>query len=208
MIQWLQITSGRGPEECCWVVAQLLRRTLDEAAESGLKTHLLEAVPGDRAGTLRSALIAVDGNGASDFASEREGAVQWIGTSLFRPHHKRRNWYAGVESIACPDHPAWSERDIKIETMRSSGQGGQHVNKTESAVRATHLPTRLSAVAREERSQMLNRRLALARLARMLEEESERAADQAQKERWGVHNSLERGNPVRIYEGADFRLKS
>jgi len=204
MIQWLQITSGRGPAECCWVVAQLIQTILREAKENSIAAHVLEAIPGEQPRTLRSALIVLEGERALDFSSQFTGTVQWIGTSPFRPRHKRHNWYAGVESITFPEHPVWSEQDIKIETMRSSGPGGQHVNKTETAVRAVHVPTGLSAIAREERSQYLNRKLALARLSQLIKGVSRKDYEQAQKERWNAHNSLERGNPVRVFEGPEF----
>jgi peptide chain release factor len=91
--------------------------------------------------------------------------------------------------------------------MRSSGPGGQHVNRTESAVRITHVPTGIVAVAREERSQHRNRSLALARLAAALtgrEREADRAAE---RERWSRHDALERGNPIRVYVGERFKRR-
>ena len=87
--------------------------------------------------------------------------------------------------------------------MRSSGPGGQHVNKTESAVRVTHISTGLSAIGREERSQYLNRKLALARLNRLLEQKAAAGAQKERREKWDVHNRVERGNPVRVFKGDD-----
>ena len=93
---------------------------------------------------------------------------------------------------------------MRIETLRASGPGGQHVNRTESAVRVTHLPTGLSALAQEERSQHLNRRLALARLAHRFDERAETQTRAAETTRWRQHTQLIRGNPVRVYRGADW----
>jgi peptide chain release factor len=113
----------------------------------------------------------------------------------------------GVEVYTPPERPQWSERDLRIDVMRSSGPGGQHVNKTSSAVRVTHLPTGVSIVAREERSQHQNRRLALARLARLLDDQHADVEGQAKQQRWEQHGDLERGNPVRVYQGPDFRAR-
>jgi peptide chain release factor len=83
--------------------------------------------------------------------------------------------------------------------MRASGPGGQHVNRTESAVRVTHLPTGVQASAMEERSQHRNRKLALARLVQRLKELDEDRIGESRKEGWRKHRELERGNPVRIF---------
>ncbi|MBI1789961.1 MAG: hypothetical protein HYR60_20720 [Acidobacteria bacterium] len=91
-------------------------------------------------------------------------------------------------------------KDVRRETMRAGGPGGQHVNRTESAVRVTHLPTGVRATAAEERSQHRNRKLALARLARKLAEAGAKQHDAARAKRWRAHQELERGNPVRIFQ--------
>ena len=201
MTEWLQITSGRGPVECSRVVNRVYLQILKEAGKAGLNVRLLEAVPDEYPDTFKSALLALDADeGISQFVSQWVGTVRWIGSSPFRPQHKRRNWYVGVESIAVPDEFTWSAGDVRLETMRSSGPGGQHVNKTESAVRVTHISTGLSAIAREERSQHLNRKLALARLNRLIEQEAACRQRKANKDKWGAHNRLERGNPVRVFQ--------
>lgn len=100
----------------------------------------------------------------------------------------------------------FSAQDIRIETLKASGPGGQHVNTTESAVRAVHIPTGLTAMARDERSQNANRKRALERLAILIARHEQRLFAKAQKLRWDAHNELVRGNPVKVYEGNDFRF--
>ena len=153
------MTSGRGPAECCWVVAQVVQCIVEGAASAGLRAKVLEAEPGDESATLKSALVAVEGDSVVDF-------------------------------------------------LRASGPGGQHVNRTETAVRITHLPTGLSATAQEERSKHLNRKLAMARLFKILQQRGQNAEDQSRQERWLQHNELERGNPIHVYRGRDFRSLS
>jgi peptide chain release factor len=132
------------------------------------------------------------------------GNTQWIGTSPYRPHHKRKNWYVSVASFDEPSAARLDLTAIKVETLRASGPGGQHVNRTESAIRITHLPTGLTAMAQEERSQHLNRRPALARLAQLLDRQAEDRSRQATGERWRQHTSLVRGNPIRTYRGSQW----
>ncbi|MGE0083755.1 MAG: peptide chain release factor H [Desulfococcaceae bacterium] len=207
MTAWMQITSGRGPEECCLAVAHVVRCIAEEAEKKGIRISPLELIPSEKPGCLRSALLALEGENLGDFFQEWVGTVQWIAKSRFRPHHQRKNWFVGVKSLSQPENVKWSENEIKTERMRASGPGGQHVNKTESAVRVTHIPTGLSAIAQEERSQHLNRKLALSRLAELLENEAEKAKQQHDQVRWSQHNMLERGNPVRVYEGGDFQIR-
>ncbi|MCW8128790.1 MAG: peptide chain release factor H [Planctomycetota bacterium] len=208
MKTWVQISAGRGPSECAWVVPRIARLFADEAAQAGCRADAIEQTPGPRAGTLVSALFGLESPGAETFLRGWLGTVQWIGRSPFRPGHKRKNWFVGVEALREPDAFAWSPKDLSFQTLRASGPGGQHVNKTESAVRVTHLPSGLSVLAREERSQHANRRLALARLAHALAaRDAERRAGFRQ-DLWSCHNTLERGNPVRVYEGEDFARKA
>jgi peptide chain release factor len=202
----LQITSGRGPVECCWVVARLAEAICADARQAGLQAEIIEEETGPEMGTLLSALLHLDGNGTEQFAAVYEGTVQWIGYSTFRAGHRRKNWFVGVQRVAVPETVLFSDREVRLETMKGSGPGGQHVNTTESAVRAIHIPTGISAVARDERSQSANRKRALERLSILIARHEQRRQDYARKKRWDSHNELVRGNPMRVYEGQDFRL--
>lgn len=202
---WLQMSAGRCPSECEWVVGRLVPVLTQELTARGLAVEEIDRTPGTNAGDARSVLLRVSGPEVTAKVADWLGTVQWIGTSPYRPHHKRKNWFVSVAAFVEPDTPTWNERELNIETLRASGPGGQHVNRTESAVRVTHRPTGLSVLAQEERSQHLNRRLALARLAALLAERAERQSQAAEDQRWRQHTQLERGNAVRVYRGLDWK---
>ncbi len=205
---WLHVTAGRGPAECQLAVRHLTEVIVREAEAASLAAVVIDAVAGEERGTLLSALVSLAGEGARAFAGRQAGSVKWVAPSPFRPHHKRKNWFAGIEVLDPPDlgdRGAIKASDVVLEAMRASGPGGQHVNKTESAVRATHRPTGLVATAREERSQAMNKKLALARLAAALRSRAAEAAAGADRDRWTHHDALERGRPVRTFTGAAFR---
>ena len=208
MMYWLQITSGRGPEECCWVVSQLVKYLEKIAAQNQLRIQLLDATPGKSGGTLSSALLAVETeNGSNTFLKTWAGTVQWTGTSMYRPHHKRKNWFVSIKLLRPVEEAKWNNREIRIERMRSSGPGGQHVNKTETAIRVTHIPTGISAIAQEERSQHLNQKLAMLRLEQLMEQRREQAKQNFNKSCWNNHNNVERGNPCHVFAGRKFIFK-
>ena len=205
---WLQISSGRGPGECQLAVARLARVLTEDAERAGLTVEMIDSVDGEARDALLSALIAISGEDAQAFARRNAGTVQWVCPSPLRPGHKRKNWFVAVDHLSPPPEKAADRiriADVTFEAMRASGPGGQHVNKTESAVRATHRTSGLVATAREERSQAMNKRLALARLASLLAAGAEAEQADADRVRWAKHDDLERGRPVRVFKGPDFR---
>jgi peptide chain release factor len=186
------------------VVAKLADAFCREAAKDGLACAPVE--PFD--GPCPSILLRIDGDTAEAFAAARTGTVRWIGTSTFRPTHKRKNWFVGVTRVSeIEDTPDLEERDIIYQTMRASGPGGQHVNKTDSAVRATHVPSGLTTVSQDQRSQHANKKVARLKLALMLRERREREVADGKSALWAQNHQLERGNAVRVYESQEFRLR-
>ena len=200
----LHISAGQGPDECKWVVAKLADAICREAAKEGVACEAVEPFSGPSA----SIMLRLEGDKAAAFAAARSGTVRWIGTSVFRPTHKRKNWFVGVARVSdVEDMPELLERDIVYQTMRASGPGGQHVNKTESAVRATHVPSGLTSVSQDQRSQHANKKVARLKLALMLREQREQEVASGKTALWAQNHQLERGNAVRTYEGAAFRLR-
>ena len=195
----IQITSGRGSAECCRVVAKVEERMLQEARGLGLQIEVLEHRPGELAGTLLSATLLAGGDGLAQFTRQWEGTIQWIAQSPYRKFHKRRNWFVGVSIFSMQNQAAWEPRDVVFKTCRASGPGGQHVNKVETAVRGTHIPSGIQILASDSRSQVQNKKLCLERLkVRVLSWQTAQLIAQ-QQHQWQEHNILERGNAVRTF---------
>ena len=200
----LLVTSGSGPAECQQAVAGVLKVMRHEAE--------LLAVDFDANGLrtkhgYKSAVILISGPDADTFASNWRGTIQWRAQSNLRQTHKRANWFIGVFDLPAPlqTPERIQASEVTFDTFRAGGPGGQHQNTTDSAVRATHRPTGLVAVAREERSQHRNKALAFERLQLLITAQA--AADEATQKasRNGLHYALERGNPLRRFKGRDFR---
>ena len=98
----IQITSGRGPVECCWVVAQVLKHLIEDIKDAKIKYTLLQRELGVENGTLQSATIQLQGKELESFLSNWLGTVQWIGKSSFRKFHKRKNWFLSLIHISEP----------------------------------------------------------------------------------------------------------
>jgi peptide chain release factor len=203
----LLFTSGRGPAECRIAVRKAVAALSDDAISLGLETDCVEGPSPDRYGP-GSAILVIHGETAAAFARPWIGPIQWVAQSPVRPHHKRKNWFIGVfELPPLPDAPkALAVHDVRFEAFRAGGPGGQHQNKTESAVRATHIASGLSIVVREERSQHRNKALALERIAALLKLQGELEAITARNDAHAAHDRLERGRPVKRFKGEAFRV--
>ena len=197
---WLQITSARGPEECSRATFHIMQILLKEAEKRNIKVTILKSVVGRYPKTIKSVLLSLDGKEILDFVTTWEGTVLWIEKSPFRPLHKRKNWYVGINKFIPPEESLFLSKDFRIEAMKASGPGGQHVNKSSTAIRITHIPSGMVATAQEERSQYMNRKLALARLLKLIDEKCNAVKKKSQQKQWEKHNDLERGNPVRTFK--------
>jgi peptide chain release factor 2 len=179
----------------------LLRMYLRWAEGRGFKTELLEASPGEEAG-LKSATFTVRGENAYGLFKAERGVHRLVRLSPFDSAHRRHTSFAQViVSPLLPEDGAAEidEADLRIDTYRASGAGGQHVNKTDSAVRITHLPTGIVVQCQNERSQTSNKQTALRILrSRLAELEQEQREAELAKERGAVQEA-DFGSQIRSY---------
>lgn len=167
--------------------------------------RLVESEPHNtEPGCFMSMTFSIEGEqtAITAMANEWEGTVLYRATAnSYRPGHKRRNWFVGVNFIDELELPEVKDSDIRYECCRSGGHGGQNVNKVETAVRATHIPSGTSVRCSDERSQSQNKSLARERLLLKLYDMVKSVQDSANKEAWQNHTELVRGNPVKVFSG-------
>jgi peptide chain release factor 2 len=195
------IHAGTGGTDAQDWAEMLLRMYLRWAADRGFQTELLEASPGEEAG-LKSATFSVKGENAYGILKAERGVHRLVRLSPFDQAHRRHTSFAQViVSPLLPDDVdvELDENDLRIDTYRASGAGGQHVNKTDSAVRITHVPTGIVVQIQNERSQSSNKQTALRVLkSRLVELEQERREEELARER-GAAQQADFGSQIRSY---------
>jgi peptide chain release factor 2 len=202
------IHAGTGGTDAQDWAEMLLRMYLRWAQSRGFETELLEASPGEEAG-LKSATFAVHGENAYGILKAERGVHRLVRLSPFDQAHRRHTSFAQV--IVSPLLPEdvdveIDENDLRIDTYRASGAGGQHVNKTDSAVRITHIPSGIVVQIQNERSQSANKQTALRVLrSRLIEQEQEKREEELARER-GAAQDIGFGSQIRSYVLQPYQL--
>lgn len=205
MEKLIQITAGKGPLECQWVVAKVLKVFLEEIKNSNIAYEIIHRENGDENLTLKSVTLLLKSKDIQDFLAPWLGSVCWIGKSTFRKLHKRSNWFIGIFELEELEKVSFHEKDIQFQTVRSQGSGGQNVNKVNTAVRATHIPTGQSVFVQDSRSQLENKKRSVERLKAKVLEQNIIQLQKRMQETWNNHLNVQRGNPVRTFSGTDFK---
>ncbi|MEV0902801.1 peptide chain release factor H [Actinoplanes sp. NPDC049802] len=196
----LLLSAGRGPRECAWAVARLVRRLeADAEKQEKVSARRVETVAGERAGTFLSVLLEISGDAAETFTASWTGTLCWQAASPYRSGPGRKNWYVTAQRVQVGvSRTVFDETDVDIVPCRTGGPGGQHRNKAGTAVRATHRPTGTVVLVDTERQLSLNRAIALRLLRERLEAADAAAGRAVDTARWRVHDELVRGDPVRV----------
>ena len=189
-----QISAGQGPAECELGVAKLLAYL-----QSNFDVSVLNSSPGWHGGTYRSVRLYTEAD-LSDFI----GSIRWICRSPYRPEHRRKNWFIDFSVCTVAKVEKFDSSQIAFDTFRSSGKGGQNVNKVESGVRAIYLPTGQAVVCTEERSQYANKQKAFARLQTIIYAENCKKKEEEKNINWRYHSQLKRGNAHKCFTGIEF----
>lgn len=201
---YIQLSSGKGPKECDFFLTKVLSIFKREALEKQILVTIVSQEQSEGE-LIRSAICKLTGHDIDTFLQSWTGSLQWTCTSPFRTFHKRKNWFIALFIVNEKNEVAISEDDILYQMIRSSGPGGQHVNKVSSAVRALHMPTGLMVVAMDTRSQLQNKKLATERLALKIMNMQDLTVKQEKDLQWHNHAEIERGNPIRVFKGIKFK---
>ena len=204
----LTLHSGAGGTESCDWVSMLYRMYTRYAERSGFKVTELDRLDGDEAG-IKSVDFKIEGENAYGYLKAEKGVHRLVRISPFDANKRRHTSFASLEVMPEIDDDGDVEirsEDLKVTTFRSSGAGGQHINKTESAIRIQHIPTGIVVSCQNERSQIQNREMAMKMLRSKLIElkESERLANEQNLK--GEIKKIEWGSQIRSYVFCPYTL--
>jgi peptide chain release factor 2 len=194
------VNAGAGGTDAQDWAEMVLRMMMRWAEKRGFQVELLEVSPGEEAG-IKSATFRVSGENAYGLYSAEKGVHRLVRLSPFDAAHRRQTSFAGVEvsPVVEAADVEINDDDIQVDTYRASGAGGQHVNKTDSAVRITHRPSGIVVQCQNERSQSANKQTALSMLrSKLVELEERKRQEEVARER-GEAQDVNFGSQIRSY---------
>lgn len=206
-MKMLLLSAGKGPQECTYAVGLALKRLQQECDKASVKCSIVDLKDGSSARCFQHVIFTLEGENEEAIANSWVGSMLWVCQSPFRKNHKRKNWYFSgklIDNGLIDSSIDLKLNDVEFNFCKASGAGGQHVNKTDSAVRALHKPSGIQVRIESERSQHSNKRIAIKLLEYKLKQQGEEQFQADNKEAWNSHQNLERGNSVRTFKGKAF----
>lgn len=197
----MTLHAGAGGTEACDWTEMLYRMYICYAEKHGYTIEELDRLPGDDAG-IKSVSFRMIGENAYGYLKAEKGVHRLVRISPFDANKRRQTSFSSVDvmpEIDNSDEIEIRSEDLKIDTYRSSGAGGQHINKTESAIRITHIPTGIIVACQNERSQVQNREMAMRMLMSKLIELREQERLKEAQEIKGDIKKIEFGSQIRSY---------
>ena len=204
----LTLHAGAGGTEACDWTEMLYRMYMYYAEKNGYKLIELDRLEGDEAG-IKSVSFKIEGDYAYGYLKAEKGVHRLVRISPFDANKRRHTSFASLEvmpEIEDDEEIKISPDELKVDTFRSSGAGGQHVNKTESAIRITHLPTGIVVACQNERSQTQNREMAMKMLISKLIEKREAERMELDQDIKGEIKKIEWGSQIRSYVFCPYTL--
>jgi len=205
---YLEVNSGAGGTEACDWALMLLRMYTRWAESKGYKIDIIDQTDGEEAG-IKSSTIHIKGHNAYGWLKGENGVHRLVRISPFDSAARRHTSFASVGVSPVIDDTIdiqIDEKDLKIDTYRSSGSGGQHVNTTDSAVRITHIPTGVVAACQNQRSQHQNKDFAMGMLKAKLYELEVQKREDAKSEAHGEKTDIGWGHQIRSYVLAPYQM--
>jgi len=198
---FLSLHAGAGGTESCDWAEMLLRMYLRWAANQGYETRLLDSLPGEEAG-IKNATVHVRGRWAYGYLKSEVGVHRLVRISPFDSGNRRHTSFAAVHVVPEIEEQTEIElkdNEIEMDFIRSSGPGGQHVNKTSSAVRLKHIPTGITVLCQSERSQHKNRKIALNLLKAKIYQHERQKREAESESLYNEKGEIAWGNQIRSY---------
>lgn len=201
--RYILFTAGRGPVECGLAVQGVQMRFKKYLDSQNIKYDIVNSQLGEVRQSISTILFCIHVNQNTNI-EQWIGTIQWICKSPIRKYSKRKNWFIKCCEINMPDTQKINLHDITVQAYKSSGPGGQHRNKVETAIRIIHHPTKTIVTASDSKSKLQNKKSAMAKLKAAILLKNQEAQQNFEADEWTNKLEIESGNPTKGFYGLKF----